>query len=187
VESKSRAGPTHAYFPALGSCFGFLEYVTGLFRGNINGIGWVQIADWTDRFMPQPDYNREMVRVFFNAFRHSVAHRGIATGIWVDRAAPFYRITWKVYEDADRPACELKAENGVLTRDPPWPCSYTHRMHIHLKALKTDLAEGVLSYAAAIESEKNLQDNFEACMRQLYGAPQSAPVSVEIASSRVVI
>lgn len=167
--SLTRRGNTHAYFPALGACFGFLEYVTGLFRGNINGIGWRQIADWTDRFLPQPDYGRDMVRVFFDAFRHSVAHRGIATGIWIDRStAPRARVTWRVLADARRPACRLVAEAGVLKSDPPWPCPYTHRMHIHLRALRTDLRKGVLSYAGAIGTEPHLQRNFETCMRQLY-------------------
>jgi hypothetical protein len=41
-------------------------------------------------------------------------------------------------------------------------------MHLHLKALRADLAEGVLGYTAAIESDKTLQSNFHACMRQLY-------------------
>lgn len=162
-------GITHAYFPALGACFGFLEYVAGLFRGNLNGIGWVQIVNWTDRFLPQPDYDSELVRVFFNAFRHSVAHRGIATGVWVDRSkTPHLRVTWKVLADARRPACRLVNETGVLKRDPPWPCSYTHRMHIHLQALKADLAQGVRDYSSAIENDNALQRRFVACMRQLY-------------------
>jgi hypothetical protein len=167
--SLTGRGNTHAYFPSLGACFGFLEYVAGLFRGNVNGIGWQQVADWTDRFLPQPDYRRELVRVLFEAFRHSVAHRGIASGVWIDRSkAPHARITWTVLADARRPACQLMAKAGVLKSDPPWPCPYTHRMHIHLKALGADLSRGVLTYAAAVAAEARLQGNFERCMRQLY-------------------
>lgn len=169
IQSSTRRGLTHAYFPALSACFGFLEYLAGLHRGNLNGIGWVQVANWADRFLPQPDYNRELVRILFSAFRHSVAHRGIATGVWVDRSkTPHLRVTWRVLADVRRPACKLIGERGTLKRDPPWPCPYTHRMQIHLKALQSDLAEGVLNYIAAVEIDKKLQSNFEACMRQLY-------------------
>ena len=37
---------THAYLPALAACCGTLEYLTALYRGNIRGIGWQQIADF---------------------------------------------------------------------------------------------------------------------------------------------
>jgi hypothetical protein len=169
MPSPGRSGFTHAYFPALGASCGFLEYMAGLFNGDINGVGWQQAAAWTHRFMPQPDYDRETTRVFFSAFRHSVAHRGIATGIWVDRTkSPHNRITWKLLANSRRPACTLVEENGTLIKDPPWPCNYTHRMHIHLKSLELDLASAVSSYTAAIAKEPALQANFSACMRQLY-------------------
>lgn len=169
VPSPSRAGVTHAYFPALGASCGFLEYMAGLFNGDINGVGWKQVAAWTHRFMPQPDYDEEATRIFFNAFRHSVAHRGIATGIWVDRTKnPHHRITWKLLANSRRPACSLVPGPGTLEKDPPWPCKYTHRMHIHLKSLELDLASATSRYIAAIATEAQLQSNFSACMRQMY-------------------
>jgi hypothetical protein len=169
IPSPSRSGVTHAYFSALGASCGFLEYMSALFIGDINGIGWQQVAAWARRFMPQPDYDQEATRVFFSAFRHSVAHRGIATGIWIDRAKnPHSRVTWKLLANSRRPACILVREDGVLRKDPPWPCKYTHRMHIHLKALELDLASAVSLYVAAVSSEPRLQANFFACMRQMY-------------------
>jgi hypothetical protein len=169
VASPSRAGGTHAYFAALGASCGFLEYMAALFSGHVNGVGWQQVAAWTARFMPQPDYDRETTRVFFSAFRHSVAHRGIATGIWVDRKmTPHNRITWKLLADSRRPACTLVAESGHLVKDPPWPCKYTHRMHIHLRGLERDLAIALPGYVSAIATEPKLLENFSSCMRQLY-------------------
>jgi len=169
ISSKTRKGMTHAYFPALGACFGFLEYLTSLLRGNLNGIGWRDVANWTGRFLPQPDYDRELTRVFFEAFRHSVAHRGISTGIWIDRSKlPHWRVTWKISADIHRPSCKLVPELGELRKDPPWPCRYTHRMHISLGALKADIVQGAATYATALDNDKELQDRFMACMRQLY-------------------
>jgi hypothetical protein len=115
VQSRNGRRLTNAYFPALGACFGYLEYVAGLFRGSFNGIGWPQIADWSNRFLPQPDYDRAPMRIFFNAFRYSVAHRGIATGVWVDRPeTPHLRVTWKVR----------------------WPCRHRHETASRVSTLR---------------------------------------------------
>ena len=169
VSSRGRSDVMHAYFAALGASCGFLEYMAALFSGHVNGVGWQQVAAWTERFMPQPDYDRETTRIFLGAFRHSVAHRGIATGIWVDRRmTPHNRVTWKLLANSRRPACSLVAESGALVKDPPWPCRYTHRMHIHLKALELDLAIAVPRYISAIATEPGLLTNFASCMRQLY-------------------
>lgn len=166
---ESSAKLTHAYFPALAACCGLLEYLAALFRGNVRGIGWTHIADWAERYLPQPDYDRDTIRVLFDCFRHSVAHRGIASGVWLDRAPPgSRRITWKVHASAGRPACRLLHQPGTLTKDPPWPCHYTHRMHIHLRSLQKDISGGALAYVASLESRPELQGNFNTCMRQLY-------------------
>ena len=165
------SGVTHAYFPALSACCGTLEYLTALYRGNTNGIGWQQIADFADRYLPQPDFDRGTMRVLFEALRHPVAHRGIASGIWVDRnhgPGRGRRLTWHISADAKRPACEVVAEVGQLTRDPPWHCRYTHRVHIHLRTLWTDIRNAATMYSKEIARNHKLQANFEDCMRQLY-------------------
>lgn len=169
--SKSRPGPTHAYFPALATCCGFLEYLTVLYRGSTNSPGWRNISNWALRYMRQPDYNEERVRILVEHFRHSVAHRGIATGVWVDREpGPEMgrRLTWKVSADALRPSIHIVPEANTLVRDSPWPCSYTHRVHIHLRALAIDLREGARSYAQDVSGATALQEKFFECMHRLY-------------------
>ena len=171
VPSKTRSGLTHAYFPALGACCGTLEYLTALYIGRTNGIGWQQVSGWADEFLPQPAYDQDTVRVLFAAFRHSVAHRGIASGVWVDRNQGQdngRRITWKVYADANKPACELVREDNELEKDPPWKCPITHRMHIHLRSLSVDLRNGAKEYRNRLRSDDLLVENFETCMRRLY-------------------
>jgi hypothetical protein len=167
----SDAGVTHAYLPALAACCGTLEYLTALYRRNVRGIGWQQIADFAGRYLPQPDFKTETVRVLFDVFRHPIAHRGIASGVWVDRnrgATAGRRLTWNVSADARRPACEVVSEVGRLMMDPPWPCPYTHRGHIHLRALWVDIRRAAARYSKDVASDQQLQANFEACMRQLY-------------------
>lgn len=166
-----RSGVTHAYFPALSACCGTLEYMAGLYRGNIRGIGDQHVASWADRFLPQPEYDRDTIRVLFDAFRHPVAHRGIASGVWIDqRPGPTHghRLTWKVFANARHPTCQIVLEPGYLTKDPPWQCRYTHRVHIYLKSLAADIRRGATSYARAIRVEDDLQANFMRCMEQLY-------------------
>lgn len=170
VDAKDRAGKTHAYFPALASCCGLLEYVTALERGDTEGIGCNEVSRWALKYMLQPDYDDDTVRVLFNAFRHSVAHRGFASGVWVEKVQGKTprRVTWRVHANSRQPSCRLVAELGVLKRDPPWPCKYTHRMHIHLKRLRIDLRSGVLRYRDALMQSDTLQENFIKCMRKLY-------------------
>lgn len=171
VPSTTRRGMTHAYFPALAACCGLLEYMAGLFRGNTRAIGWPHVADWAERFLVQPDYARDTMRVLVEAVRHPVAHRGIATGVWIDRnQGPNHgrRLTWKVAADARRPSVRVVPENGSLTKDPPYPCPYTHRLQVHLRGLAVDIRRGVENYADAIVGDLQLQQNFDRGMRQLY-------------------
>ena len=182
IKLKTGSGVTHAYLPALAACCGILEYLTALWRGNTRRIGWQQIADFAEHFLPQPDFNRETVRVLFEVFRHPVAHRGILSGVWVDRnngTGAGRRLTWKVSADAKRPACEVVAETGVLRLDPPWPCSYTHRGHIHLRSLWGDIRKAATRYGNTIATDHQLQVSFNACMRQLYPVSRGKRDGVE--------
>jgi hypothetical protein len=162
--------PTHAYLPALAACCGFIEYLSGLYRGKLQGTGPQQIAEFAAKYLPQPDYDKEAVRILFEVFRNPIAHRGIASGIWVDRnngPGKGRRITWQVSADAKRPACEILSRTGQLTRDPPWPCSYTHRGHIHLRSMWVDIRRAATRYSADI-ADPQLQSHFVSCMKHLY-------------------
>lgn len=176
VAAKGRKGVSHAYFPALGACFGTLEYLAGLYHGNLRGIGAQHLGRWAQRYLPQPDYDDESIRILFDAFRHPVAHRGIASGVWIDhKPGPTHgnRLTWKVLADSRRPACRVVAEPSELKRDPPWPCRYTHRVHIHLGALAADISEGAIRYGQEVAAHDDLKAKFTRCMEQMY--PGMAP------------
>lgn len=165
------SAPTHAYFPALAACCGTLEYLAALYRGKVNGLGWPDVSAWADRYLPQPDYEKDPVRVLVNAFRNAVAHRGIATGVWIDQnrgAGHGRRLTWKILANSTRPSVRIVAEDGVLRNDPPWDCPYTHRVHIHLKSLSMDISNGARTYADDLLENPQLVDSFFSCMRLLY-------------------
>ncbi len=170
---RAQGLPTHAYFPGLAACCGTLEYLTGLWRGDCTqSQGWQQVVEWAARFMAQPDYDRETVRVLVCVFRNPVAHRGIASGVWVDTDRDprrhGRRMTWRVLADARYPGCEVFPEAGVLSRDPPWVCPYTHRVRIHLKRLWFDIRDGAGRYKEMLATDQQLQEAFIKCMEQLY-------------------
>lgn len=161
---------THAYFPALMACCGMLEYLAGLNVGRVNGLGRREVTAYATKYLPQPDYSADVIRVLYDAFRNAVAHRGIASGVWVDRhrATQGRRLTWKVFANATRPPLDVVAGEGVLKLDPPWPCQYTHRVHIRLGRLWRDIRNSANCYIADLVTSQDLQDKFFECMEELY-------------------
>jgi hypothetical protein len=170
VTSLTRPGVTHAYFPALMACCGMLEYFAGLYAGRTEGLGKKEVAQYAAKFMPQPDYDTESIRLLFDAFRNSVAHRGIASGVWRD-PHPSHggrRLTWNIHANTARPALALVEESGVIKYESPWDCSYTHRFQIRLGRLWRDIRDSLPGYVLELSANAKARENFEACMRHLY-------------------
>lgn len=169
IPSEVRPGLTHAYFPALGTCCGMLEYLAGLYVGRIDGLGRREVTAYA-KYLPQPDYDPEAIRVLVDAFRNAVAHRGIASGVWIDphQHRGERRLTWRVSADSTRPALEVVESQGQIIKDSPWPCRYTHRVHIRLGRLSRDIRASADSFLAELVGQQRLRDNFFRCMKQLY-------------------
>ncbi len=171
IELPERKKKTVAYFPALAACCSTLEYFVALHRGNLRPAGYQQVAVFAERYLPQPDFDFETIRVLFQAFRHPVAHRGITSGVWLDQQpGPGFdrRLVWAISAGTKRPACQVVAEPGTLTQDPPWPTTYTHRVHINLGALWRDISAGARLYSAEVTKSPELQRTFATCMKRLY-------------------
>lgn len=173
VEQPGTKKKTAAYFPALGACCSTLEYFVNLHRGNLRPAGHQEVAEFAHKYLPQPDFDAETVRVLFLAFRHPVAHRGIASGVWVDQQpGPSHgrRLVWALSASSRRPACAVVAEPGVLKQDPPWPTKYTHRVHINLGTLWREIARAGRAYATDVHTDVDLQRKFAICMKRMYPA-----------------
>lgn len=171
IPSLTRSGSTHAYFPALASCCGTLEYLAALFTGRVNGLGWRDVSRWADAYLPQPDYSNDTIRILIKAFRNSIAHRGIASGVWIDQQpgpSKGWRLTWKVYANSTRPSIRILEEDSVIKNDPPWECKITHRVHIHLKSMELDIRNGAASFAKDFRSKPEMVKPFFSCMNKLY-------------------
>jgi hypothetical protein len=179
IPSKTRSGDTHAYFPALTAACGTLEYLAAMHSGRVKGLGFKEVSDWSKIYMPQPDYDEETIRVLFDAFRNSIAHRGIASGVWIDQKhGPNHkrRLTGKIYEDSSKPSISVIEESGTLTKDPPWPCKYTHRVHIHLSSLIEEVELAAGRFATDLENNAGLHKNFYSCMEKLYPKWPTSPI-----------
>jgi len=171
VKAKGQSRVTHAYFPALMACCGMLEYLAALYQGKVGEtLNNAKISAYANEYLHQPDYAPEAIRILFDALRNPIAHRSIATGVWKDMHKDFRgrRLTWKVLAGSARPAIRLVDEVREIRRDSPWPCRYTHRVHVHLGSLWRDIADSVPRYLNALASDQKLQKHFDACMHELY-------------------
>jgi hypothetical protein len=169
--AKLVTGITYAYLPALAACCGTLEYLSGLRNGNVlDPVGQQDIAAFARDFLPQPDFDREAIRILFKVFRHPIAHRGISSGVWVDPKPDMgsRRLTWKVLANSRKPACQVVKIDGVLKKDPPWDCPFTHRAEIHLDRFRIDLRYASERFIDAMRGSVRLQRKFRDCMEQLY-------------------
>ena len=171
--SKERSGATHAYFPALMNCCGTLEYLARLYTGRTGRAKAIDMVVEYSRFLPKPAYSDESIRVLFDAFRNQIAHRGIASGVWIDEHDDHSgrRITWKIKADSKHPAVELVEDAGFLLFGSPWECTYTHRAHIHLGRLWRDIRDSATApggYRDQLLQDDNLVSQFSRCMRYLY-------------------
>ncbi|MGF6874994.1 hypothetical protein [Paraburkholderia sp. MM5477-R1] len=166
---------THAYFPALMACCSMLEYMACFYRGpgrdtgNTFKAGWRDIARFLKKFLPGV-YDDDAVRVLHEFIRNAVAHRSIPSGVWIDedKRNAGRRLVWRIYEDFDGPAIQIKEHAGTLTRDSPWECPHTHRVHVRLGKFSDDISTSIENYIVELERSAELQEKFEKCLRYLY-------------------
>lgn len=174
VPATHRGGVTHAYFPALAACCGAIEYLGALYVGHPNpikkGLSRTHINDFARRYLPQPDYDVEAVRILWDLFRNGTAHHGITSGVWIDQHPGMSgrRVTWAITEQRARPALSLQPKTGTLNRDSPWDCGYTHVATISLGQLSTDVLEAAGRLAAEIALGGEPLDRFRVAMETLY-------------------
>lgn len=163
---------THAYFPALMNCCGLLELLGGLYTGNTDSTKINRVFKYR-KFLPQPDYSVENIRLLFVVLRHATAHLSTGSGVRIPTKGDYRgkRITWKIYADSQYPAIRLEKERDDLDEQSPWDCPHEYRLHVRLKRLQCDIRGSVLNeggYLSELLPSKNLMRNFETCMRQIY-------------------
>lgn len=174
IPTSEGGGLTHAYFPALAACCGAIEYLGALSVGQRNpilrGLSRTHITDFARRYLPQPDYDAEAVRILWDLFRNGTAHHGITSGVWVDHhpAMNGRRLTWSITEKTGRPALSVQPKAGTLDRDPPWDTTYTHVATLMLGQVASDVIEAAGRLAAEIALGGEPLNRFRVAMEALY-------------------
>ena len=173
VPTKESTALTHAYFPALMNCCGMLELLGSLYRGDARNYCLRRVFDYSNTYLPQPEYSTENIVLLYEVLRHPTAHLSTGSGVRKPRhgSKKGQRITWKIYADARRPPIKLARDRDKLDEQSPWDSPHDYRLHIRLRRLQCDIRASVLNkggYLSDLLSKEDLMRNFKRCMRQIY-------------------
>jgi hypothetical protein len=100
----------HAYFPALITCIGFLDFLSGLHAGKFDSLKLPDLQKYIRAFFRRPnDYTH--IDIFYTMFRHKIAHIAYPYLVF-DTASkklppPRRRVTWTVGIYANKNPIEL--------------------------------------------------------------------------------
>jgi hypothetical protein len=65
---------THAYFPALITCIGFADFLSGLHAGRLEGHSLPELKAYAKKFMSPVTYEDFTLEILYEMFRHKLAH-----------------------------------------------------------------------------------------------------------------
>jgi len=170
----------HAYFPALITCIGFLDLLSGLYAGRLEGHGLSDLKLYSARFMNAADYDPLRLEILYLAFRHKLAHLSFPYLVFDTSTKHEYsghkqrRVTWTVQATKRKPSIELIDYSPALLMKKslrPWPVSYDCRVRISVRSFQIDIVKsiyGSAGFLSYIKSDATAQSRFAKCMRVLY-------------------
>jgi hypothetical protein len=107
---KADAKKRHAYFPALMTCIGFLDFLSGLFAGKLEWQSLKELKNYAHHFMNSKEYTPDHLDVLYECFRHKVAHLALPYTVFdtdtkpkTFGSQPRRLITWTVHASGPRP------------------------------------------------------------------------------------
>jgi hypothetical protein len=164
-----------AYFPALITCIAFVEFLSGLYAGNLDGPALEQIKNYAAAFM-SPDYTVDRLDILYECFRHKVAHLALPYAVFdTDTKAKTFSgqskrlITWTVDSGRRKPSIQIVQENQqVKAAVTPWPVHYDHRAIVYLCRLAYDIRRSLPKYLHHLEINATARCNFKTCMRPIF-------------------
>jgi hypothetical protein len=166
-----------AYFPALITCIAFVEFLSGLYAGNLDGPALKQFQKYAADFLPI-EYTADRIDVLYECFRHKVAHlalpyavfdTGTKTRTFSDQ--PRRLITWTVDSGRRKPAieiCEVKPAKQIKDAVTPWPVHYDHRATVYLCRLAYDIRRSLSKYLHHLETDATARCNFKKSIRPIF-------------------
>jgi len=185
--SVRRVGGSHAYFPALMTSIGFLDFLSGLYAGTLERHSLHELKAYAGKFMNASTYDTLRLEILYEMFRHKLAHLGYLPVVFdttktrqkksnqLLRQRP-RRITWSVYTSMRKQPIEI--EDFTTPRYlkskhyPAWRIPYDCRIYISLRRLQTDIIKSIYGrrsgYLRALEGDSRLREHFATCMRYYF-------------------
>lgn len=173
------ANRSHAYFPALITCIGFLDLLSGLYAGRIEGHNLSELKSYAARFMDRTKYHPLYLTILYLAFRHKITHLSFPYLVF-DTAnrkefvgQKYRRITWSVHASRRSSPIEVVDHAPKLFKKSvrPWDVSYNCRVHISVRTFQIDITNsiyGPTGYLQCLQSELAARENFAKCMKVLF-------------------
>jgi hypothetical protein len=170
---------SHAYFPALITCIAFLDLLSGLRAGKLDGQKLPELKNYVSQFMDPLAYTEDRLDVLYECFRHKVAHlaqpyvvfdtdstRGKTFG-----GKPRRLIAWTVRASGPRPTIDIVPVNcrkQILRAATPWPVFYDHRVTVSIRGFAADIAKSIPRYLRHLRTEAEARENFRRCMANYF-------------------
>jgi hypothetical protein len=170
----------HAYFPALITCIGFLDLLSGLYAGKLEGHSLNELKNYAARFMDAKDYDPLHIEVLYLAFRHKLAHLSFPYLVFDTATRKEFvgkkqrRITWSVHASKRNHPIELvDYRTAIFFKKSvrPWDVSYNCRVHISVRTFQIDIVKwiyGPTGYLHCLKSELTAREHFAKCMKVLF-------------------
>ena len=164
----------HAYFPALITCISFLDLLSGLYAGKIDGHGAHELKHYIKRFMNAPNYAH--MDLLYQMFRHKIAHIAYPYPVFDTTTKPKIfggqkqrRVTWMVCARRRDPRpiqlIDYASAQAPIKTKVPWPVPYDSRIIVSIRRLKNDITKSIREYLHCLKSEPIRRMNFAKCMK----------------------
>ncbi len=184
----------HAYVPALITCIGFADFLSGLYAGTLKDHRLPELKTYAKKFMNPVSYDDFALEILYEMFRHKLAHFAHLYAVFDTSTASAKahsirqrrrHITWIVcaakqnrpVEHHDYPTQYLEKNFPVprhLKKAPrPWRMAYDCKVWISIPRLRVDIIKsiyGASGYLNAVKADAQLRVNFPRCMKTIYPA-----------------
>lgn len=170
----------HAYFPALITCIGFVDLLSGLYAGRLEGHGLRELKAYTSRFLSVANYSPLNLEVLYLAFRHKLAHLSFPYVVFDITNRGEYtgkkqrRITWSVHASRRKVPIEVldfTSQQFLRKTLRPWPVHYNCRAIISVRTFQSDILKsiyGPTGYLRLLETDRAARDRFAKCMKMIF-------------------
>jgi hypothetical protein len=179
----------HAYFPALITCIGFLDLLSGLYAGRLEGHSLSELKSYAAKFMNIKKYDPQLIEIMYLVFRHKLAHLSFPYLVF-DTATrkelakhKHRRITWTVHASKRPTAIELidfATPTFFKKSLRPWPVHYDCRVVISVRTFQIDIVKsiyGPAGYLRCLQSGPIAREHFAKCMKVLFPPTPPLPLA----------